>query len=286
MTPTNGLKSFPTLYAADSDYVHKTYADYQTVAAENYAKGFEPLQTLPASWYNSLFYLLTEQAQATKLLCDSIFAELQSVLTAGDVTPSAAYTNQLLEAIEKITELNIATGSALGGIKSSALAWNVAVDASTGVASVNTVDATTSAKGIVQLDGSLTSSDSTKAGLASNVAKAFKNGVFRGTCSTTATTAIKQVTLDTNDADFQQSAGVAVLVKFSNASNVANAQLKIATNPAAAIKYNSGNATRGGNYYTWKAGEYVLFVFDGSAWILASKSCSMNLSSGTLYIEG
>ena len=106
MTPTNNLKAFPKLYANESDYVHKTFADYLNAAEENYDKGFEPLQTLPASWYNSLLYLLTEQAQATKVLCDSIFEELQSVLTAGGVEPSAAYTNQLLTAIETITKLN------------------------------------------------------------------------------------------------------------------------------------------------------------------------------------
>ena len=85
MTPTNNLKAFPKIYASESDYVHKTFEDYLKAAEENYDKGFEPLQTLPASWYNSLLYLLTEQAKATKELCDSIFAELQSVLSAGGV---------------------------------------------------------------------------------------------------------------------------------------------------------------------------------------------------------
>ena len=150
MTPTNNLKAFPKLYANESDYVHKTFEDYLSAAAENYDKGFEPLQTLPASWYNSLLYLLTEQAQATKVLCDSIFAELQSVLTAGGVEPSAAYTNQLLTAIETITKLNTATASVLGGIKSSSQNWKIQVDPTTSIASVNTVDASTSAKGIVQ----------------------------------------------------------------------------------------------------------------------------------------
>lgn len=174
MTPTNGLKSFPTIYAEESDYVHKTYADYLTAAAENYSKGFEPLQTLPASWYNSLFYLLTEQAKATKELCDSIFAELQSVLTAGDVEPSASYTNQLLTAIETITKLNTATASVLGGIKSSADNWKIAVDPTTSIASVNTVDASTSAKGIVQLNDNINSDSQTQAATANAVKKAVE----------------------------------------------------------------------------------------------------------------
>ena len=172
MTPTNNLKAFPKLYASESDYVHKTFAEYLDAAAENYDKGFEPLQTLPASWYNSLLYLLTEQAQATKVLCDSIFAELQSVLTAGGVEPSASYTNQLLTAIETITKLNTATASILGGIKSSADNWKIAVDPATSIASVNTVDASTSAKGIVQLDDSISSDSTTKAATANAVRKA------------------------------------------------------------------------------------------------------------------
>ena len=174
MTPTNNLKAFPKLYANESDYVHKTFEDYLSAAAENYDKGFEPLQTLPASWYNSLLYLLTEQAQATKVLCDSIFAELQSVLTAGGVEPSAAYTNQLLTAIETITKLNTATASVLGGIKSSSNNWAIAVDPTTSIASVNTVDASTSAKGIVQLNDSINSSDTTKAATANAVKKAVE----------------------------------------------------------------------------------------------------------------
>lgn len=174
MTPTNNLKAFPKLYANESDYVHKTFEDYLDAAAENYDKGFEPLQTLPASWYNSLLYLLTEQAQATKVLCDSIFAELQSVLTAGGIEPNAAYTNQLLTAIETITKLNTATASILGGIKSSAANWGVQVDPTTSTASVNTVDASTSAKGIVQLNDSVTSDSTTQAATANAVRKAVE----------------------------------------------------------------------------------------------------------------
>ena len=174
MTPTNNLKAFPKLYASESDYVHKTFEDYLNAAAENYDKGFEPLQTLPASWYNSLLYLLTEQAQATKVLCDSIFAELQSVLAAGGVEPSASYTNQLLTAIETITKLNTATASILGGIKSSSASWAIAVDPITSTASVNTVDASTSAKGIVQLEDSISSTDTTKAATANSVRQAVE----------------------------------------------------------------------------------------------------------------
>lgn len=207
MTPTNNLKAFPKLYANESDYVHKTFAEYLEAAAENYDKGFEPLQTLPASWYNSLLYLLTEQAQATKVLCDSIFAELQSVLIAGGVEPSASYTNQLLTAIETITKLNTATASILGGIKSSSNRWAIAVDPTTSIASVNTVDASTSAKGIVQLNDAIDSTSTTQAATANAVKRAVE--AAKPSIATASTTGVIKASSNTWGVQVDASSGVA-----------------------------------------------------------------------------
>ena len=99
---------------------------------------------------------------------------MQSVLTAGGVEPSASYTNQLLTAIETITKLNTATASILGGIKSSAANWGVQVDPTTSTASVNTVDASTSTKGIVQLNDNINSDSTTQAATANAVRKAVE----------------------------------------------------------------------------------------------------------------
>ena len=280
MVATNGLKSFPEKYAENSDYVHKTYAAYQQAASENYDAGFEPLQTLPATWFNSLFYLLTEQAQATKELCDSIFAEIQSILTAAEVTPNPAYTNQLLTAIERITALQIATGSVLGGIKSSNVAWNVSVNGSTGIASVNTVDASTSAKGLVQLDDTLNSVSTTKAPTAANLAAAFARGIDRGSCSTGASTTTKVV----NDvSNFSLEEGAMIAVTFANANTAADATLNVNSTGAYTIKLGA-NSTRGGNYQTWKAGEVVLFEYTSSQWQMIANH-SITLSGSTMYIE-
>ena len=353
MTPTNNLKAFPKLYASESDYVHKTFEDYLNAAAENYDKGFEPLQTLPASWYNSLLYLLTEQAQATKVLCDSIFAELQSVLTAGGVEPSASYTNQLLTAIETITKLNTATASVLGGIKSSADNWKiqvdpttsiasvntvdaststkgivqlndninsdsttqaatanavrqavvaakpgiatagtagvikssasnwcVGVDASSGMAFVNTVDASTSAKGIVQLSNAIDSPESDKAATASAVNRAFMNGVYRGYCNTQSNTPAKRVDAPSN---FILRTNTLIAVFFYYLNSAANPTLEVGSTGAYPILM--GNKTpAGGNYYTWQGGDVVLFLFDGEFWRML-KGSSIALVDNTLYIE-
>ena len=353
MTPTNNLKAFPKLYASESDYVHKTFAEYLDAAAENYDKGFEPLQTLPASWYNSLLYLLTEQAQATKVLCDSIFAELQSVLTAGGVEPSASCTNQLLTAIETITKLNTATASILGGIKSSSQNWAIAVDPTTstasvntvdaststkgivqlndninsdsttqaatanavkkavetakpgiatastagiikssaanwgvqvdssGVASVNTVDASTSTKGIVQLNDNINSDSTTQAATANAVKKAFANGVFRGYCNTDAYTPAKLVQAPLN---FTLEPNTLIAVYFASDNRASDPTLEVGSTGAYPIRYTHMKAPSGGNYVTWYSGEAVLFCFYDSYWRMLKHS-SLFLDRDTLYIE-
>ena len=354
MTPTNNLKAFPKLYASESDYVHKTFEDYLSAAEENYDKGFEPLQTLPASWYNSLLYLLTEQAQATKVLCDSIFAELQSVLTAGGVEPSASFTNQLLTAIETITKLNTATASVLGGIKSSAENWKIAVDpttsiasvntvdaststkgivqlndninsasttqaatanavrkavevakpgiatastagiikassdnwgvrvdSSSGVASVNTVDASTTAKGIVQLEDSIESTDTTKAATAWAVSRAFSNGVYRGYCDTSAYSPAKHVDAPAN---FILKPYTLIAVYFATVNISKDPTLEVGSTGAYPIYYTSSKTPSGGNYRTWYSGEAVLFCFCDSSWRMLKHS-SLFLDRDTLYIE-
>ena len=353
MTPTNNLKAFPKLYASESDYVHKTFEDYLAAAEENYDKGFEPLQTLPASWYNSLLYLLTEQAQATKVLCDSIFAELQSVLTAGGVEPSASYTNQLLTAIETITKLNTATASVLGGIKSSAENWKIAVDPTTSIASVNTVDASTSTKGIVQLNDNINSDSTTQAATANAVKKAveaakpgiatpstagiikasfdpwrvqvnassgiayvntveastsakgivqlsdaidspesdkaatasavnrtFMNCVYRTVCTTAAAEKAKTAAAP---AGFILRTGTLIAVHFSDYNSAAFPTLEVGSTGAYPIRFHDWREPVGGDYFTWRPGEVILFYFDGSNWRML-KAYSITFRNDVLYI--
>ena len=144
MTPTNSLLSFPSAYAYDSDYVHKTLDELMQYAEENWSRGFAPLETLPAAWLNSFLYLLTVQAQATKNLCDSMYAELKNVITQAGLALDESSTTQLKTAIDSLERLTIANATTLGSVKSSTASWKIAV-AADGTMSVNTTNASSSA---------------------------------------------------------------------------------------------------------------------------------------------
>lgn len=168
MIDHNDLLTFPAPYAAQAnpEYLYTSIAEYLSQAGRNWESGFEPLETLPAKWYNSLLNFLTKQAQATTNLCSSMYAELSNVI--GTLNP--AVNNQLLRKLEEMTELHIATASVLGGVKSSYSPWDVRVDDTTGVMSVNTEDASLVAKGIVQLYDDIDST-STTLGATANAAQ-------------------------------------------------------------------------------------------------------------------
>lgn len=138
MTPTNNLQLVPE-FARDAGSEYVDAAGYKN--NPNVARGFRPLETLPAKWYNSLMQILTQQAQATKTLCDSMYAELRHVITSAGLTLDAASSTQLKEAIDKLERLVVATTQQLGSVKSSVADWKVSVDNTTGVMTVNTTKA-------------------------------------------------------------------------------------------------------------------------------------------------
>lgn len=176
MTPTNNLASFNP-YAANAEYKYAGgMQEYENDAPENFSRGFEPLETLPATWYNTLMNALTKQAQATKTLCDSIYAELSYVIEQTGQTLSASDTTQLKQAIDTLAYLNIASTTVLGGVKSNPIDWGVVVDSTDGTMTVQTVDASTTEKGIVQLyDG--TDSTSTTLAPTANAVKGLADTV-------------------------------------------------------------------------------------------------------------
>ena len=76
--------------------------EYEQEAPTNFERGFEPLESLPATWYNTLAKELTKQAQATKSVVDSIYAELSNVITSAGYELSAADTTQLITSLNKL----------------------------------------------------------------------------------------------------------------------------------------------------------------------------------------
>lgn len=115
MTPTNDLKSFNT-YAAQSRYAYENMQEYEEQAPVNFERGFEPLESLPATWYNTVIKELTKQAQAIKALGDSMYAELSNVITAAGYELSAADLTQLKTSLDKLYA-TYATTSSAGPVK-------------------------------------------------------------------------------------------------------------------------------------------------------------------------
>ena len=171
---TSELDPFTVPYADSQSDKYDELADYASATITNFSDGFQPYQTFPAKWYNSLIYILTKHAHDTVELVKTMYEELKNAITAVEPLDDTKH-SQLLTAIQSLSAIQIATASVLGGIKSSSSNWDVSVNASTGVASVNTVDASTSAKGIVQLYDGVDSTDTTKAATAAAVKRAYEN---------------------------------------------------------------------------------------------------------------
>lgn len=102
-----------------------------------YQNGVVPLDTLPAAWWNWLLYTITEQEKRMVRFFNSIFTEFRNLLTTGGI-PSfdETVTNQLVTAIQTIARTP-ATTLLCGAIKAGTSYGTLAVDSTTGVATVN-----------------------------------------------------------------------------------------------------------------------------------------------------
>lgn len=88
---------------------------------------------------------------------------------------------------------------------------------------------------------------------------------YYGTCATAAATVAKVVTCS----GFVLKTGAAIAVKFTNTNTGASPTLNVNSTGAKAIKQYGSTAA---NTYHWRAGEVVVFVYDGSYWEMVSKS--------------
>ena len=96
------------------------------------------------------------------------------------------------------------------------------------------------------------------------------NVIHYGTCSTSASTQIKDVTI----ANFNYSSiptGARVIVKFTNSNSASNPKLRVntsGTNGTAKSIMRSGTSSVGtSNWYTWQSGSVVEFIYDGTNWV-------------------
>lgn len=88
-------------------------------------------------------------------------------------------------------------------------------------------------------------------------------GLFYGTCATAAATAAKTVTLS----GFSLVTGAVVAVKFTYANTAASPTLNVNGTGAKSIAVYGSTAAGSG---AWSAGEVVLFVYDGTRWVMNS----------------
>lgn len=94
----------------------------------------------------------------------------------------------------------------------------------------------------------------------------IKNKIWYGTCSSSQGTTGKTVTCQ----DFALKAGETIAVKFSNTNTVAAPTLNVNGTGAIAIKNVSGGTDS--LVGLWRAGEVVLFTYDGTNWLIDSSS--------------
>lgn len=109
--------------------------------------------------------------------------------------------------------------------------------------------------------------------------------VWYGTCSTSATSQVKEVT---TSSDYTLSEGTVLLVKFANgqtyaASSSSKLQLKVngGTNVAVVI-----GGTNYDTQYHWKSGEMVAFVYDGTNYVIVNEgTASTNYYGVTKLVD-
>ena len=151
-----GMMATPTYASEQSTYIFpgtdwQGYEQEGTRAGENLKRGYEPLETFPAKWHNTVMNRFSIALQQAKVALDSLYDEMNSILRAAQIEPSAGQVNQILLAIQKLTELHIASATTLGGVLSNpSEAWGVEVDQSTGKMTTKTQLATAQDAGLVK----------------------------------------------------------------------------------------------------------------------------------------
>ena len=120
-------EAMPT-YAPQSSYL-------TPIPSANIERGVAPLDSLPADWWNWLWNNITLNEGRIVQFINSVFSEINSVLSAAGVTPSTASTTDLRDAIQKLAT-TVATSAVPGSVLSSTLSGKLRVIAD-GTASIN-----------------------------------------------------------------------------------------------------------------------------------------------------
>ena len=127
MIPSNPI---PAVCNYGVSAVYKEEPSEQQIRA-----GVVPLDSLPAGWWNCMWYANNRAINCARAAADSLIQEMNTVLTQAGVCPQEACYDQLYQAIEKI-RTTIGTTLVAGAVKSSTTTGNVAI-AADGTMSVN-----------------------------------------------------------------------------------------------------------------------------------------------------
>ena len=120
-------EAMPT-YAPQSSYL-------TPIPSANIERGVAPLDSLPADWWNWLWNNITLNEGRIVQFINSVFSEINSVLSAAGVTPSTASTTDLRDAIQNVAS-TVATSAVPGSVLSCTLSGRLRVIAD-GTASIN-----------------------------------------------------------------------------------------------------------------------------------------------------
>ena len=125
-----------TCQCAEAMRTYATQSSYLTpIPNVNIDRGVIPLDSLPADWWNWLWHNITLNEGYIVQFINSVFSEINSVLSAAGVSPSTASTTDLRDAIQALAQV-VATSSVPGSVLSSTLSGKLNVIAD-GTATIN-----------------------------------------------------------------------------------------------------------------------------------------------------
>ena len=119
------------------------YADSCTAlkaapACEQVRMGVIPLDSLPAAWWNCMWYDTNRAVNCARYGLTSIIQEINSVLAAAGKQVDQCCVNQLYESIETIRQ-TIGNSICAGAVKSSSASGQISINGTTGIMTANGV---------------------------------------------------------------------------------------------------------------------------------------------------
>ena len=120
------------------NYANSCTALKAAPTCEQVRAGVIPLDSLPAAWWNCMWYDTNKAVNCTRYALTSIIQEINSVLAAAGRQVDQCCVDQLYESIEGIRQ-TIGTNLYAGAVKSSSTGGQVSIDGTTGMMTVNGV---------------------------------------------------------------------------------------------------------------------------------------------------